>query len=369
MRPALQDYDDRSEEIVVPLSPQDVRDKLFTPVRFRPGYDEDEVDAFLDEIETELTRLHAELARLRAGAAPAGGDAGAARTDSAGGDADARIAELSRQAREAQDAFQAQLQRAADEVANAQQQAVAAQQQATEAHAELGRLRASELPRPSSEPLPGAATAESLAPPSVSEETLRRTLVLAQRTADAAVAEARAEAGELVSSARIEAEQTAKEAAAAHVEQVRSQQAEVAAAAARARAEQELMMSKLEELRSFERDYRGRLRAYLHLQLRDLESGAPEPAQALTGRQTAAIGGGPIPDAKAVSPTGEHEAPASADVPPAVDSEDLSATGEPSGTDGSGGDGSVEPASPAASHLPDDTWNEYGQPSEEEEAR
>lgn len=35
------------------LTPEDVRNKQFTPVRFREGYDEEEVDGFLDEVEAE----------------------------------------------------------------------------------------------------------------------------------------------------------------------------------------------------------------------------------------------------------------------------------------------------------------------------
>jgi DivIVA domain-containing protein len=50
----------------MPLTPEDVRNKQFTTVRLREGYDEDEVDAFLDEVEAELTRLYKESADLRA---------------------------------------------------------------------------------------------------------------------------------------------------------------------------------------------------------------------------------------------------------------------------------------------------------------
>ena len=35
----------------MPLTPEDVRNKQFRTVRLREGYDEDEVDAFLDEVE------------------------------------------------------------------------------------------------------------------------------------------------------------------------------------------------------------------------------------------------------------------------------------------------------------------------------
>jgi DivIVA domain-containing protein len=59
------------------LTPEDVRGKRFTPVRLREGYDMGEVDQFLDEVETELERLAKERESLRAAAA-ATGDAPAA---------------------------------------------------------------------------------------------------------------------------------------------------------------------------------------------------------------------------------------------------------------------------------------------------
>src|SRR5256884_429774 len=44
----------------MPLTPADVRNKQFSTTRLRPGYDEEEVDAFLDEVEVELDRREAE---------------------------------------------------------------------------------------------------------------------------------------------------------------------------------------------------------------------------------------------------------------------------------------------------------------------
>ncbi len=65
----------------MPLTPADVRNKQFSTTRLRPGYDEEEVDAFLDEVEAELDRLiqdndelRAKLAEvLRGGKTPVGG--------------------------------------------------------------------------------------------------------------------------------------------------------------------------------------------------------------------------------------------------------------------------------------------------------
>src|SRR5436309_10716111 len=44
----------------MPLTPEDVQKKQFSTVRFKEGYDEEEVDAFLDEVEAELRRLLSE---------------------------------------------------------------------------------------------------------------------------------------------------------------------------------------------------------------------------------------------------------------------------------------------------------------------
>src|SRR5437763_11083474 len=55
----------------MPLTPEDVQSKRFSTVRFKEGYDEEEVDAFLDEVEAELRRLLGENTDLRTGAGPA----------------------------------------------------------------------------------------------------------------------------------------------------------------------------------------------------------------------------------------------------------------------------------------------------------
>ena len=57
---------------VMPLTPEDVANKQFTSTRLKPGYDETEVDEFLDEVEAELTRLYRENDELRSKLAAAG---------------------------------------------------------------------------------------------------------------------------------------------------------------------------------------------------------------------------------------------------------------------------------------------------------
>jgi DivIVA domain-containing protein len=39
---------DKNREIAMPLTPEDVVNKRFQPTKFREGYDQDEVDDFLD---------------------------------------------------------------------------------------------------------------------------------------------------------------------------------------------------------------------------------------------------------------------------------------------------------------------------------
>ncbi|MGN6162845.1 MAG: DivIVA domain-containing protein, partial [Marmoricola sp.] len=51
--------------VAMPLTPEDVSNKRFTPVRLREGYDMGEVDQFLDEVEAELARLYKENEDLR----------------------------------------------------------------------------------------------------------------------------------------------------------------------------------------------------------------------------------------------------------------------------------------------------------------
>lgn len=49
----------------MPLTPDDVDNKRFTPVRLREGYDMGEVDQFLDEVAAEMRRLNQENDDLR----------------------------------------------------------------------------------------------------------------------------------------------------------------------------------------------------------------------------------------------------------------------------------------------------------------
>ncbi|NDE89493.1 MAG: DivIVA domain-containing protein, partial [Micrococcales bacterium] len=49
----------------MPLTPEDVVNKKFQPTKFREGYDQDEVDDFLDEVVLEMRRITRENEDLR----------------------------------------------------------------------------------------------------------------------------------------------------------------------------------------------------------------------------------------------------------------------------------------------------------------
>jgi len=48
------------------MTPDDIEQKRFKTVRFKEGYDEVDVDAFLDEVVTEMRRLQQRVEELEA---------------------------------------------------------------------------------------------------------------------------------------------------------------------------------------------------------------------------------------------------------------------------------------------------------------
>jgi len=228
----------------MPLTPQDVRDKMFTSVRFKQGYDEDEVDAFLDRVEEELTRLASDKERLTA-------EFSKARVVSTEPVAEWGGAE-----------------RAIEVPDDAPRSAFAP--------SPSGPLAAEDMPADldpevAGPPVPAPIEAP-LPPPSPTEDALRRTLVLAQRTADAAIAEARAEAAAMIEGATTKAEETERVSRLHQATREHDHQVEF-----------ERLQAAVEQLRGFEREYRGRLKAYLHLQMRELEDSTPAEPSAVAG--------------------------------------------------------------------------------------
>jgi DivIVA domain-containing protein len=241
----------------MPLTPADVHNVAFSkPPIGKRGYNEDEVDAFLDLVENELTRLIEENSDLRQ-----------------------RVAEMDQ------------------ELASAR----AGGAQSTQAIPLY-----EPTPAPAPEPAPAPVYEAPPQPAATSEEQhlkAAKVLSLAQDTADRLtgtakaesdkmLADARAQADALVSEARQTAETTVAEAkqradALLLDAQTRSEaqlrQAQEKADALQADAERKhseimgtinqqrtVLEGRLEQLRTFEREYRTRLKTYLESQLEEL---------------------------------------------------------------------------------------------------
>ena len=212
------------------LTPQDVANKQFTTVRFKEGYDLDEVDNFLDEVELTLNAITLEVQDLRSvskGTVP----------DSVREEMRALGVENSRLKSEL-DQAQRQLQSgrgASDVTPKASQDRIAALEAQLDS---LQRMQAEQAAAGTS------ATASEQGVASV------RILELAQRAAD-----------DVLASARIEAENMLAETKTSVIRETRDLDAQRVA-----------MERRVEELRAYEREYRGRLRNYLEAQLRELDS-------------------------------------------------------------------------------------------------
>jgi DivIVA domain-containing protein len=222
---------------VMPLTPEDVSNKRFTPVRLREGYDMGEVDQFLDEVEAELARLTKENDDLRSklSAAQAGGSS---------------------------------------------------------APAPKPEPVVEKKPEPTPAPAPAPVAA---AAPSSSVETIRvetvpeasnaaaRLLEIATRNADELVEDAKNEADKIVGEARTKAERLETEAKtkADRLEadaRSRSQMLDSETAERRQQMfgdlekERDKLNGEVENLRSFEREYRSRLKSYFSQQLEALDA-------------------------------------------------------------------------------------------------
>lgn len=212
------------------LTADDVLNKKFQATKFREGYDQDEVDDFLDEVVNTLRVMTAENEDLKAKLAAA----------------ERRIAELSRgEAAAAAPAFEP----------------------VVAAPAEPEPAAAPEPEPPAAEPEPVAAPAPAFAAPApaagrLSEpESATGMLQLAQKLHDDYVRAGQEEGERIISEARAQAERIVAE-------------AEETSSRTLAALEQErsLLERKIDELRVFERDYRTRLKSYLENLLGDLES-------------------------------------------------------------------------------------------------
>lgn len=206
------------------LTPEDVVNKRFQPTKFREGYDQDEVDDFLDEIVVELRRLTQENDDLRKKLADSAANPQA---QNAGGAAAA--------------AEPAEKKEAAKPAAPEAKKDKAVPAEKTETTPQVSAAA----------PAAGSGSSESAAGVLAMAQRLHDEYVNAgveQR--DKIIAEAQVEAHGLVNEAQEKSRKTLGD-----LEQKRS-----------------VLERKVEQLRGFERDYRSRLKAYIEGQLRDLDS-------------------------------------------------------------------------------------------------
>lgn len=209
------------------LTPEAVVEKRFQATKFREGYDQDEVDDFLDEVVAELRRLHAENDELRSKLKTC----------------ELRVGELSR--------------------AGATSPQVVVQKVAEPPPA----------PEPKPEPVPTPAPTPSFASAGVDQGSAAGMLSLAQEVHDKHVQEGEKKRDELISEAKSQAERLISDA--------ENKQRETLGSLER---ERSLLEREIEKLRVFERDYRSRLKSYLETQLRDLETkGAIIPGRGPSG--------------------------------------------------------------------------------------
>jgi DivIVA domain-containing protein len=225
----------------MPLTPEDVHNKQFTTVRLREGYDEEEVDAFLDEVEAELTRLLRENEELRA-----------------------KLAAASRAA--AQSAQLAPMDRPPMERMPQRRDPVPI---------------APQLPAPVPVPVPQPQMPQF----QPGGDSAARVLALAQQTADQAIAEARNEANKIVGEARTRADGLERDARGKADALERDAQEKHRVAMGTLEQARASLERKVEDLRAFEREYRQRLKSYLESQMRQLESNSSneDPASRVSG--------------------------------------------------------------------------------------
>ncbi|OII12999.1 cell division protein [Curtobacterium sp. MCBA15_009] len=226
------------------LTPEDVVNKRFQPTKFREGYDQDEVDDFLDEVVVELRRLTAENDELRQ------------RLQAAESASPAPSLEKS-------------------------------EQPAPAAEPEPAPVEAAPEPAPvAAAPAPAAAPVSTV-PADEDTEGTTNLLTLARRLheehvregiekRDALIAEGTAQAARLVSEAEAKQRQII-----ADTENTNRQRVAVLDQ------ERTQLEGKIDELRTFERDYRAQLKSYIQGQLSELDSSgeqssglAPAPASA-----------------------------------------------------------------------------------------
>lgn len=215
------------------LTPEDVVNKRFQPTKFREGYDQDEVDDFLDEIVVELRRLTQENDDLRRRLSEAGVSEGAQSVPAPVAAAPAAKPAEADKAKEAAKAPEVKKE----------------------------ETKAPEAPKAAELAKVVAAAPVAAAAPATSAESAAGVLAMAQRLHDEYVSAGVEQRDKIIAEAQVEATGLVTDAE------------EKSRKTLSALEQQKTVLErKVEQLRGFERDYRARLKTYIEGQLRDLEA-------------------------------------------------------------------------------------------------
>ena len=261
------------------LTPEDVRNKQFTTVRFKEGYELDEVDNFLDEIEvsmTELVKANADLAATSRGELPQSIKDEQAHLAAENAELADKIAQLEADLAVALELAQSQSP-VAVAVASDDSDALSAltadlnsvQEALAAAQAENASLQ--EALAAAQSHVQEVALTAPISTGDASASSLR-VLELAQRTADELVATARMDVDSLRSETDAEVAQLRSDAKAEADTLVSDANNTVATITREFETQRAGLERRIEELVTYEREYRSRLRIYLEGQLRELES-------------------------------------------------------------------------------------------------
>ncbi|MDQ1582849.1 MAG: hypothetical protein QOF36_903 [Microbacteriaceae bacterium] len=196
------------------LTPEDVVNKRFQPTKFREGYDQDEVDDFLDEVVVELRRLNQENEELKQRLVAS----------------DSRIAELQR--------------------SGGQSAPSSAEESAPTIAAPVAAAPALAYPTPT-----------AVDPNAVDPSSTNNLLQLARRLHEEHVREGVEKRDALIAEGHATAARVVAEAESKQRAQINSLDQERA-----------LLEHRIDELRTFEREYRQKLKSYIEGQLRDLDT-------------------------------------------------------------------------------------------------
>ena len=285
----------------MPLTPAEVHNVAFKkPPIGKRGYDEEEVDAFLDIVEVELARLIEENNDLRArpGAVGSNGgvsmaEMGAAREEN--NRLQARIAELEKALTQGKDGTSQQLAQVQQQLGQSDQQVQQLRQQLHQAQlaAQQAQQQAQQVAqRPGGGGITDEHHAQAVQMLALAQQTAdqhlaqskseaERLLAESQANAHATLGTAQAQSDKLVAEAKARGEQIERESAAKAAQAVHDAEQRVSALTAQLDQRKSALERRVEELRTFEREYRTRLKSYLESQLRDLDSsGRAEPAAA-----------------------------------------------------------------------------------------